>query len=417
MKSLAATPALFALALALVLACAREEAPAPGAPEPAGAADARGHTAPSAETLAANAAMAKALPRSGPQHLEDSRRGLVASDPELVIEAADGRRVVDTRDYAFVEGDAPPSVNPSLWRQAKLNAPHGLFEVAPGIHQVRGYDIANLTVIQGKTGWILVDPLGSRQTATAALALARRQLGNAPIVAVILTHSHVDHFGGIDAVLADPSRAAELRVVAPKGFLEEATNENVLAGVAMGRRATFQFGTSLERSPRGHVDTGLGRAIAAGTISILEPTDLVDHTPQEMEIDGVRFVFQYAPASEAPAELTFYLPEARAFCSAEVATHTLHNLYTLRGAKVRDALRWSGYIDQAIGLFGDAEVVFASHQWPVWGNARVITYLGQQRDTYRYLHDQTVRIANEGQTSNEIAEELALAAEFGSVFA
>jgi alkyl sulfatase BDS1-like metallo-beta-lactamase superfamily hydrolase len=407
-----------AFAFVLAIACAREEAPAPAPADAAQAAtDAQGHTAPSAATLAANAAMAKALPLDDPQDLEDARRGLVASDPEVVIEAADGRRVWDTRDYAFVVGEAPPSVNPSLWRQAKLNAPYGLFEVAPGVHQVRGYDIANLSVIQGKTGWILVDPLGSQETAGAALALARRHLGGAPIVAVIFTHSHVDHFGGIGAVLADPARRSDLRVVAPRGFVEESTSENVLAGVAMGRRATFQFGTSLARSPRGHVDTGLGRGIAAGSISILEPTDLVDHTPQAIEIDGRRFVFQYAPGSEAPAELTFYLPDARAFCGAEVVTHNLHNLYTLRGAKVRDALRWSGYIDEAIGLFGEAEVVFASHHWPVWGNERVVAFLKQQRDLYRYIHDQTLRLANAGRRPQEIAEELELPESLQQVFA
>ncbi len=403
---------------ALVLACAREEAPRPATGESAPAApDAQGHTAPSASTSAANAAVATALPLDQVQDFEDARRGLVASDPEVAIEAADGRSIWDTRAYAFVAGDAPASVNPSLWRQAKLNAGHGLFEVAPGVHQVRGYDIANLSVIQGQTGWILVDPLGSQETAAAALALARRHLGGAPIVAVIFTHSHVDHFGGIGAVLADPALGPDLRVVAPKGFVEEATSENVLAGVAMARRATFQFGTSLARTPRGHVDTGLGRDISRGTISILEPTDLVDHTPQEMEIDGVRFVFQYAPGSEAPAELTFYLPDARAFCGAEVVTHNLHNLYTLRGAKVRDALRWSGYIDEAIGLFGAAEVVFASHHWPVWGNERVITYLKQQRDLYRYIHDQALRLANAGQTPQEIAEALELPDSLRPVFA
>jgi alkyl sulfatase BDS1-like metallo-beta-lactamase superfamily hydrolase len=219
-------------------------------------------------------------------------------------------------------------------------------------------------------------------------------------------------------VLEDPhTDASKLRVVAPKGFLEEATSENVLAGVAMGRRATYMYGTPLSRSPRGHVDTGLGKAPAVGSISIMEPTEIVDSTPQDIDIDGVAFRFQYAPASEAPAELTFYLPSVKAFCGAEVVTHTLHNLYTLRGAKVRDALRWSGYIDEAISLFPDQEVVFASHHWPVFGNARALAYLAQQRDVYKYIHDQTLRLANEGLGPQEIAEQLELPSTLRTVFA
>jgi alkyl sulfatase BDS1-like metallo-beta-lactamase superfamily hydrolase len=412
-------PALASLAvLALLLACPRLERPQPGAAEPAALApDAQGHTAPTRFTEDANAAVVRELPLADPQDFEDARRGLVASDPDVVVAGPGGEPIWDTRDYAFVKGDPPSSVNPSLWRQAKLDDLHGLFQVAEGIHQVRGYDISNLTVIQGRTGWIVVDPLATRETAAAALALARRHLGEAPIVAVIFTHSHVDHFGGIEGVLPDEASRAGVRIVAPQGFLEEATSENVIAGAAMGRRATFMYGMPLARTARGHVDSGLGKQPARGTVSILEPTDLVDRTPQEMEIDGRRFVFQYAPGSEAPAELTFYLPDAKAFCAAEIATHTMHNLYTLRGAKVRDALRWSGYLDEAIGLFGEAEVVFASHHWPVWGNARVIVHLKQQRDTFRYLHDQTLRLANAGWTPLEIAEELELPASLRPVFA
>jgi alkyl sulfatase BDS1-like metallo-beta-lactamase superfamily hydrolase len=380
------------------------------------AADAQGRTDPTPRTQAANAGVAKALPLADPQDFTDVRRGLVAGEGDVVITAADGRVVWDTRRYGFVAGDAPASVNPSLWRQAKLNDVHGLFEVAPGIHQVRGYDLANLSIIDGKTGWILVDPLGSAETSAAAIALARKALGEKPIVAVVFTHSHVDHFGGVAGVLPDDAVRASTRIVAPKGFIEEATSENVLAGLAMGRRATFMYGTNLDRSPRGHVDTGLGKEPSLGRLSIAVPTDLVDHTPQAMEIDGVRFVFQYAPASEAPAELTFYLPDAKAWCGAEIVSHTMHNLYTLRGAKVRDALRWSGYIDEALDLFGDADVVFISHHWPVWGNDRVRTFLAQQRDAYRYVHDQTLRLANAGATPNEIAEQIELPASLRTVF-
>lgn len=394
----------------LASACGRHE------PATDTTADAQGHTAPSRHTVAANAAVAAALPLADRQDFEDANRGLVASDPEVAITTADGRRVWRTADYAFVTGDAPSSVNPSLWRQAMLNGVHGLFEVAPGIHQVRGYDLANLTIITGETGWILVDPLGSRETAAAAFALATRHLGARPIRALIFTHSHVDHFGGVAGVLPDAASRAGVRIIAPKGFVEEATSENVLAGLAMGRRATFMYGMPLARSPRGHVDTGLGKEPARGAFSIVEPTELVDHTPQPMEIDGVPVVFQYAPGSEAPAELTFYLPDARAFCAAEVTSHNLHNLYTLRGAKVRDALRWSGYIDEALTLFPDVEVVFASHHWPVWDRVRVRTFLEQQRDVYRYIHDQTLRLANGGATPREIAEQLQLPSSLRTVF-
>ncbi|MCW5889733.1 MAG: MBL fold metallo-hydrolase [bacterium] len=401
----------------MVLAVACDRSGPPPATPADGVADARGHTAPTDRTAARNAAVAAALPLDDQQDFLDARRGLVASDPEVEITGADGRRIWSTRDYAFVTGEAPPSVDPSLWRQAKLNGIHGLFEVAPGIHQVRGYDLANMSIIAGRTGWIVVDPLGSHETAAAALALARRHLGEQPIRAVIFTHSHVDHFGGIDGVLPDAAARAGVRLIAPKGFIEEATSENVLAGLAMGRRATFMYGMPLARSPRGHVDTGLGKQPSRGGLSIAVPTDLVDRTPQAMDVDGVPFVFQYTPASEAPAELTFYLPGAKAFCAAEIATHTMHNLYTLRGAKVRDALRWSGYLEEAIELFPDAEVVFASHHWPVWDRPRVRAFLEQQRDMYRYIHDQTLRLANAGATPLEIAEQIELPASLRTGFA
>jgi alkyl sulfatase BDS1-like metallo-beta-lactamase superfamily hydrolase len=369
-------------------------------------------------TEAANRRLAQSLPLADRQDFDDARRGFVGNDPSLVVPGPGGGTAWSMADYDFVQGDAPPTVNPSLWRQAMLNGQYGLFEVVPGVHQVRSYDFSNMTLIEGKTGWILVDPLTANETAAAALALARRHLGDRPVSAIIFTHSHVDHFGGVDGVLpADPADAARIPIVAPQGFMEEATSENTLAGIAMGRRAAFMYGASLPRSPMGHVDTGLGKGPSVGTISIREPTVIVDRTPQEMELDGVKFVFQYTPESEAPAELTFYLPVLKAWCGAEIVSHTLHNLYTLRGAKVRNAAKWSGYIDDALHRFGDMEVIFASHHWPIWGNARAADYLKAQRDTYRYIHDQTLRLANEGYTSQEIAEKIELPSTLRNRFA
>jgi alkyl sulfatase BDS1-like metallo-beta-lactamase superfamily hydrolase len=404
-------PGLLVLCLVSMLAaCAPRSGTGTGAASASGAA--------SVGTVAVHRRIAASLPLADPQDLEDARRGFIARDQPLVVPGPGGSTAWDMTAYDFVTGEAPPTVNPSLWRQAMLNGQYGLFEVVPGIHQVRGYDISSMTLIEGRTGWILVDPLTSRETAAAALALARRHLGDRPVAAIIFTHSHVDHFGGVEGVLpADAATASRIPIVAPLGFMEEATSENSLAGIAMGRRAAFMFGTSLPRSPTGHVDTGLGKGPAIGTIGIREPTVIVDRTPQAMQIDGIDFVFQYTPESEAPAELTFYLPALKAWCGAEIVSRTMHNLYTLRGAKVRDAAKWSGYIDDALSRFGDMEVVFASHHWPTWGNARVIDYLKAQRDTYRYVHDQTLRLANQGYTPQEIAEQLELPSTLRNRFA
>ncbi len=395
------------------LACGGKPPP-PGSAQPGS----QGNVEPSQHTRKFNQAQRGTLPFSDRTDFEDADRGLISREPDVVIAKDDGELVWNTPAYHFEEGDAPASVHPSLWRQAQLNNRHGLYEVVDGIYQVRGYDLSNMSLIRGRTGWIIVDPLTSRETATAALALARKHLGDAPIVAVILTHSHIDHFGGMQAVVSpEDISTGRIRVIAPQGFVEEATSENVLAGIAMGRRASFMYGFGLERGPRGHVGSGLGKQPARGAFGVLPASDIIDRTPQPMEIDGVRFVFQYAPESEAPAELTFYLPEKKAFCGAEIVSHNMHNLYTLRGAKVRDALKWSGYIDQAIETFSDAEVVYASHHWPTWGNERVMHYLAGQRDTYKYIHDQTLRLANAGFTPREIAEQIELPESLRNVFA
>ncbi len=372
-------------------------------------ADALGHTAPTQATAKANAKVLDELPFSDRQDFEDAKRGLIASHPGLIIEDAYGGFVWNLPAYEFIDGEAPASVNPSLWRQANLNQMHGLFKVTDGIYQLRGFDLSNMTIIEGKTGWIIVDPLTAKETAAAAIAFARKHLDEKPIVAMIFTHSHIDHFAGVFGIMeAEEIARRKVRIIAPEGFMEEATSENVIAGMAMGRRAMFMFGRNLPRSQRGHVDSGLGISPSYGTLGIMEPTDIVDSTPQKMTIDGVRFVFQNAPGSEAPAELAFYLPKLKAFCGAEIISRNMHNLYTLRGAKVRDALKWSNYIDEEMRLFNDAEIYFASHHWPLWGKERIIEFLEKQRDTYKYIHDQTLRLANAGYTPREIAEEIEL---------
>ncbi|MCB2168934.1 MAG: MBL fold metallo-hydrolase [Deltaproteobacteria bacterium] len=358
------------------------------------------------------------LPLDDQGDFEQARRGLIASAPRLQINDADGTSLWDMASFDFIEGPAPASVNPSLWRQAKLNNIHGLFEVTPGIYQLRGFDLANMTLIEGNSGWIVVDPLTTQETASAALAFAGQHLKRRPVAAVIFTHSHIDHFGGALGVLsADEADRRNVPIIAPQGFMDEATSENIIAGVAMGRRAAYQFGRNLPVSARGYVDTGLGKRVPFGNFGILAPNTIVDRTPQAMTVDGVRFVFQYTPESEAPAELTFYLPDFNAFCGAEIVSRNMHNIYTLRGAKVRDALKWSHYIDDAIDLFGNADIYFASHHWPIWGNKAVIDFLEKQRDLYQYIHDQTMRLANAGYTPREIAEQVKLPDSLDTFFA
>jgi len=377
--------------------------------------DANGFSAATQATIDANARFAASLPLDEAKDFEEATRGLIATEPDVEVKLPDGK-TWSPKLFSFVTGDAPATVNPSLWRQALLNGNHGLFQVAEGIYQVRGYDVSNMTWIRGKTGWIVVDPLTSIETATAAAALARRHLGNDPVTAVIFTHSHFDHFAGARAVLPREG-SPPARVVAPLRFTEEATSENILAGAAMGRRATYQFGSNLPYGPRGYVDTGLGKQPITATSSLTMPTDDIRQTPQELTLDGVRFVFQYTPDSEAPAELAFYLPDSKAYCGAEIANRTMHNLYTLRGAKVRDALKWSGYLDDAVQRFPDMEIVFTSHTWPTFGRERSLAYLKGQRDTYRYIHDQTLRLANQGFTPREIAEQLELPPQLARNFA
>ena len=342
-------------------------------------------------------------------------RGLLAQLPNGEVSEG-GRTIWSAANRDFVTGEAPPTVHPGLWRQAKLNRHHGLFQVAENCWQVRGYDISNITLMAGERGWLVIDPLTTAETARAALALANATLGERPVTAVIYTHSHVDHFGGVLGVTTaeDVARGA-VRIVAPEGFLAEAVSENSHAGPIMFRRAMYQFGPILPHSPTGQVDTGLGQAMPLGSSSLIAPTDEIAETGSELTLDGIRVVFQNTPDAEAPAEMCFYFPDLRLLCLAENCTHTLHNLYPIRGAKTRDALAWSKYIHEALRLWGDrTDVAFASHHWPRFGGDGVRAFLELQRDVYRWLHDQTLRLANHGRTPDEIAAALTLPDCFGS---
>ncbi|WP_430420379.1 alkyl/aryl-sulfatase [Phenylobacterium sp.] len=355
-------------------------------------------------TRAAQAAVAASLPAEDGHDFALARRGFLGS-----IQDADVPGAWSQRPFAFLEGERPDTINPSLWRQARLNALHGLFEVTPGVYQVRGFDISNITFIQGREGWIVIDPLTSAQPAAAALELVRRLKGNRPVTAVIYTHSHVDHYGGIMGVLSPDDIARGVPIVAPEGFLQAAVAENVLAGNVMSRRATYMYGGLLPKDPRGHVDSGLGKGTSTGKVALVAPNVSVTHTGQTLTLDGVEVVFQVTPDTEAPAEMNFHFPQFGALCMAENCTCHLHNLYTPRGAQVRDAKAWAFYIDEALEMFANkAGVMFASHHWPRWGEGPIRAFLAKQRDLYKYIHDQTLRMANHGMNGPEIAEVLKL---------
>jgi alkyl sulfatase BDS1-like metallo-beta-lactamase superfamily hydrolase len=366
-----------------------------------------------AATLAietANVNHRNSLPFEDTRDFDDADRGFLGALEPCVITAADGRVVWDNGAYAFLSGDAPPSVHPSLWRQSQLAAKQGLYEVVEGIYQARGLDLSNITFVEGDTGVIVIDPLISTETAAAALALYRTHRGERPVVAVIYTHSHVDHFGGVLGVTTQADvDAGRVAVLAPEGFIGHAVQENIYAGTAMTRRATYMYGTLLDRGAQGQVGCGLGQAPSTGEVGIIVPTVDITTTGETHTLDGVEIEFQMAPGTEAPAEMHFYFPQFRALCMAENATHNLHNLLTLRGALVRDPHAWSGYLTEAIDAFADrADVVFASHHWPTWGRDRIVEYLSLQRDLYAYLHDQTLRQLNQGYTGIEIAENFAM---------
>ncbi|MGX7678722.1 alkyl/aryl-sulfatase [Jatrophihabitans sp. DSM 45814] len=349
------------------------------------------------------------LPFVDTQDFEDANRGLVAPI-EGPVTGEDGRVLWDNSTYSFLAGDAPDSVNPSLWRQSSLVAVGGLFEVVEGIYQVRGMDLSNTSFIEGDEGVVVIDTLLTKETGSAALALYRKHRGNRPVKAIVYTHSHVDHFGGVRGyVTQEEVDAGQVPIFAPDGFVEHAISENVYAGTAMSRRSAYMYGAALARGPQGQVGAGLGQTVSTGSVTLIAPTHLISTTGHEEIVDGVRMMFQMAPDTEAPSEMLIYLPDHKALCTAEDATHNLHNLLTLRGAVVRDPHVWSQYLTETIDLFGaEVEVAFASHHWPTWDNERVVRFLSIQRDLYGYLHDQTLRLVNKGLVGPEIAEAILL---------
>lgn len=361
-------------------------------------------------TIAANRSFAEGLPWHDTSEAALAERGFIATLEDPLIRAADGRVLHDLTAYDFADGPAPDTMNPSLWRHLGLLRQHGLYEVVPGIWQVRGFDLSVMSIIAGETGYILVDPLTGTEAAAAALALAFDHLGEKPVHAVIYTHSHADHFGGVKGVVDEADvDAGRVQIIAPEGFMEHAVSENLIAGPAMTRRATYQFGIGLTPGPAGQGGAGIGTGIPSGTLSLIPPTITISYTGETLVIDGVEFEFQMTPGAEAPAEMNFYLPQFRALCLAENANPTMHNILPPRGALVRDAKIWADYLTESIRLYADkTDVMFVSHGWPRWGQAEVAEFMANHRDAYKYLHDQTVRLMNKGHTAPEIAEVIAL---------
>src|SRR6516164_9748108 len=361
--------------------------------------------------IAEHEAVLKALPFDDTADFDDAARGFLGTIENAKITSPQGRVVWSLEPYGFLSAtEAPPTVNPSLWRQSQLNMQHGLFEVVPGVYQVRGLDIANMTLIEGDSGVIVLDTLTSIEGARAAMELYFQHRGKKPVAAVIFSHTHTDHWGGARGVLDDAMLASgKVPIIAPNLFMEHAVSENIIAGPAMLRRAQYQFGPFLAKGPRGQVDCGLGKSMAAGSVALLRPTDLIIATGDKRIIDGVEFEFQMAPNSEAPAEMHFFIPRYKLLNLAENCTHNFHNLLPFRGADVRDALAWSKYLGEALKMWGGkAEAMCGQHHWPVWGRERIDTMIRQQRDLYKFAHDQTIRLMNHGLTATEIAETIRL---------
>ncbi|MDO6525068.1 alkyl sulfatase dimerization domain-containing protein [Motilimonas sp. 1_MG-2023] len=360
-------------------------------------------------TIELNQQLLKELPFSNKADFENAQKGFIAAQKQVTIKNDKGDVVWDLESYKKYIGldkAAPDSVNPSLWRNAQLNMLNGLFQVTDGIYQVRGYDLSNITFVKGKTGWIVFDPLISKETAKAALDFVNEQLGERPVVAVIYSHSHIDHFGGVRGLVDEADvKSGKVKIIASHGFTEHAVSENVIAGNAMGRRAIYMYGALLPRNEFGGVNGGLGQTTSTGEATLIKPTDTIEKTGEERTIDGVKMVFQYTPGTEAPTEMNTWFPEKKALWMAENSTNTMHNILTLRGAQVRDALKWASYLNETIEMWGDqATVKFQSHHWPLWGSESIVAEFKKQRDMYKYTHDQTVRLMNQGYTGEEISE-------------
>jgi linear primary-alkylsulfatase len=354
------------------------------------------------------AAASAALPMHDTQDFDDVERGFIARAQTRQIQTVDGRLAWDLDAYRFLEGTAPDTANPSLWRQGQLLIKDGLYEVVPGIYQLRGFDLSVMSVIEGETGVIVVDPLTVAETAEAAFALYTAHRGGRPVKAMIYTHSHIDHFGGVKGIITQEQvDSGEMPVIAPEGFIHHAISENVYAGIAMARRAAYMYGAALDKGPAAQIGAGLGQTVPTDNVTLIPPTKDITFTGEELTIDGVRIVFQMTPGTEAPAEMNFYFPDFHALCAAENTSHTLHNVLTIRGALVRDTHAWAHYLTETIDLWGDElDVVFASHHWPTWGRERAVEFLAMQRDMYLYLHDQGLRLINQGYVGAEIAEML-----------
>lgn len=359
-----------------------------------------------------NQQYAKSLPFNDRQDFADAQRGFIA--PLLhhgELKTPDGKVYYRAEDYKFdINAPAPDTVNPSFWRQSQINGISGLFKVTDRMYQVRSQDIFNITFIEGDSGIIVIDPLVTAGAAKASLDLYYQHRPQKPIVAVIYTHSHTDHYGGVKGLVSDDDvKSGKVQIIAPAGFMEEAISENVLAGNIMSRRALYSYGLLLPHNAQGNIGNGLGVTLTTGLPTIIAPTTLITKTGEKRVIDGLEFDFLMAPGSEAPAEMHFYIPALKALCTAENTTHTLHNFYTLRGAKTRDTSKWASYLNETLDMWGSqAEVLFMPHTWPVWGNEHINDYIGKYRDTIKYIHDQTLHLANQGYTLNEVGDMIKL---------
>lgn len=360
---------------------------------------------PSKYTVEKQEALRKSLPFEDKRDFDEQKRGFIAAPEYKQIMAEKGHVAWDMGKYEFLlQGKDFDSIHPSLQRQAILNMNYGLYEVIPRIYQVRGFDLSNITFIQGDTGWIIFDPLTTKETARAALDFINEKLGTRPVVGVVYSHSHADHFGGVRGVVDEKDvKSGKVPILAPRDFMDHAVSENVYAGNAMARRLNYQYGSYLGISPFGHVDQAIGKAVAKGAVGLIPPTDVIEQAFEERTIDGVKMIFQNTPGTEAPAEMNTYFPQFKAFWAAENIVHSVHNIYTLRGALVRNPLDWSRHINVALYRFGqEAEVMLASHNWPRWGNDRIQEVMRAQRDAYAHLNNQVLHLANQGVTINEI---------------